>query len=143
MKFWTELFTTRQIAIEKFHNDQILKKTLVSRSPLSTAFTPKKWQIFCAVSKSTIWILMIITCQILNIVFFNETVFQFKKLHRPWFWAEKFFNASDFELKIQTRFQIWNLKIYNVSDFELKNFHCSRFCRKQCNQEITFWFVFF
>ena len=27
--FWIEFFTTRQIAIEKFHNDQILKKTLL------------------------------------------------------------------------------------------------------------------
>ena len=40
LKFWIEFFTTRQILIEKFHNDQILKKNLLPSSPLSTAFTP-------------------------------------------------------------------------------------------------------
>ena len=36
--FWIEIFTTRHVPIDKIHNDQIRKKTLLSINPLLTAF---------------------------------------------------------------------------------------------------------
>ena len=125
LKFWIEFFTTRQIAIEKFHNVQLFEENFAFKeSPLDCFYSIEvtDFAFFVLFRRARFWILMITTCQIMNKVFFNATVFEFNKLLRVWLYIafENFFNASDSELKIHTKCQIWNCKIYNVSDFELK-----------------------
>ena len=76
----------------------------------------------------------------MNKVFFNATVFEYKKLHRVWLYIafEIFFNASDSELKIHTKCQIWNCKIYNVSDFELKIYSAPDFAENDAIKKSHF-----